>query len=82
MFKLYFNKENKPKDEQLDKLCFKICNTNGGINLDYPKEESIKVEMIENGYKDSVKQINSVLNHILKNQIKESFIKTSKYNEV
>jgi predicted acylesterase/phospholipase RssA len=82
MFKLYFNKENKPKDEQLDKLCFKICNTTGGINLDYPKEESIKVEMIENGYKDSVKQINSVLNHILKNQIKESFIKTSKYNEV
>jgi predicted acylesterase/phospholipase RssA len=82
MIKMYFNKENKPKNEQLDKLCFKIYNTTNMINIDYPKEESIKIKMIENGYKDSVKQINSVLNHILKNQIKESFIKTSKYNEV
>ena len=81
MFKIYCNQNNKSKDDQLDKICFKMFNTSG-VNLDYPKEESLKVEMIENGYKDSVKQINSVLNHILKNQIKESFIKTSKYNEV
>lgn len=81
MFKIYCNQNNKSKDDQLDKICFKMFNPLG-VNLDYPKEESLKVEMIENGYKDSVKQINSVLNHILKNQIKESFIKTSKYNEV
>lgn len=82
MFKIYCDKNNKPKDEELDKLCFKMFNPLGGINLNYPKEESIKIEMIKSGYDDSVKQIKSVLNHILKNQIKESFIKTSKYNEI
>ena len=81
MFKIYCNQNNKSKDDQLDKLCFKMFNPLG-VNLDYPTDESIKVEMIENGYKDSVKQINSILNHILKNQIKKSFVKTSKYYEI
>lgn len=82
MFKIYCDKDNRQKDKQFDKICFKIYNSSGGINLDYPTKESVKIEMIKNGYDDSVKQINSVLNHILKNQINQSFIKTSKYNEI
>lgn len=81
MFKIYYNHYNKLKDEQLDKLCFKMFNPLG-VNMNYPTDETIKIKMIENGYNDSVKQINSILNHILKNQIKESFVKTSKYNEL